>query len=142
MKLNYSLTSGFASADGATPTRDNVSSWVAWAPVAVADIRADLTLGSMFYLAPRAIPQLTEGTLLLGLLVGEADMEFDTSLAPQQLSYTNGASVSIEASRPVGLEAVRVVAAKNGPTLRQARSAFVNVTGERQFHVMHELYER
>ena len=28
MKLNYSLNTGFASGDGATPTRDNVSSWI------------------------------------------------------------------------------------------------------------------
>ena len=142
MKLNYSLNSGFASGDGATPTRDNVSSWIAWAPVAAADITADTTLGTTFYLTPRAIPQLTEDTLLLGVPVGDTGIDIDASLDPQQLSYTDGASATVEASRPVGLDAVRVVAAKSGPARRKAQSALIDVPGDRQFHIMHELYEQ
>lgn len=142
MKLNYSLTSGFASGDGATPTRDNVSSWIAWAPVAAADITADTTLGTTFYLTPRAIPQLTEDTLLLGVLVGDAGIDIDASLDPQQLSYTDGTSATVEASRPVGLDAVRVVAAKSGPARRKAQGALIDAPGDRQFHIMHELYEQ
>lgn len=142
MKLNYSLTSGFASGDGATPTRDNVSSWILWAPVPAAELTADTTLGSTFYLTPRAIPQLTEDTLLLGVLAGEASVDIDSSIDPQQLSYTDGASATVESARPLGLEAVRVVAAKSGPARRQAQRTLINVPGDRQFHIMHELYEQ
>ncbi|WKK60675.1 hypothetical protein QYQ98_06345 [Corynebacterium sp. P3-F1] len=142
MKLNYSLTSGFASGDGATPTRDNVSSWIAWAPVQAAEFTANTTLGTTFYLTPRAIPQLTEDTLLLGVPVGEVGIDIDASLDPQQLSYTGGASATVEAPRPVELDAVRVVAAKSGPARRKAQNALIDAPGERQFHIMHELFEQ
>lgn len=142
MKLNYSLTSGFATGDGAAPTRENVSSWIAWAPVPASELVADATLGTTLYLTPRAIPQLSEDTLLLGVLVGEADIDIDSALDPQQLSYTDGASATVEATHPLGLDAVRVVAAKSGPARRQAQSALIDVPGDRQFHIIHELFEQ
>lgn len=141
MKLNYSLTSGFASGDGATPTRDNVSSWILWAPVPAAELAADTTLGPTFYLTPRAIPQLSEDILLLGIPVGDAAVDIDSNLDPQQLSYTDGASATVDSARPLGLEAVRVVAAKSGTARRKAQNALIDVPGDRQFHIMHELYE-
>ncbi|MGV0431277.1 hypothetical protein [Corynebacterium sp. 20_84] len=141
MKLNYSLNTGFASGDGATPTRDNVSSWIAWAPVPSADFTADTTLGTTFYLTPRSIPQLTEDTLLLGVPVGEAGIDIDTALDPQQLSYASDASATVETRRPIGLDAVRVVAAKSGPARRKAQNALIDVPGDRQFHIIHELFE-
>ena len=101
MKLNYSLNTGFASGDGTPPTRDNIDSWIAWAPVPSSDLTADTTLGTTFFLTPRAIPQLSEDTVLLGVPVGEAGLDIDASLDPQQLSYTDGADAKVNASRPV-----------------------------------------
>lgn len=142
MKLNYSLNTGFASGDGAPPTRDNIDSWIAWAPVPASDLTADTTLGTTLYLTPRAIPQLSEDTVLLGVPVGEAGLDIDASLDPQQLSYTDGADAKVSTSRPVELDAVRVVATKTGPARRKAQSALIDVPGERQFHIIHELFEQ
>ncbi|MCT1451701.1 hypothetical protein M3G18_02060 [Corynebacterium sp. p3-SID1145] len=142
MKLNYSLNTGFASGDGTPPTRDNIDSWIAWVPVPSSDLTADTTLGTTFFLTPRAIPQLSEDTVLLGVPVGEAGLDIDASLDPQQLSYTDGADAKVSTSRPVELDAVRVVATKTGPARRKAQSALIDVPGERQFHIIHELFEQ
>lgn len=136
MKLNYSLTSGFASGDGATPTRANVNSWIAWAPIRLGTDQLPSTL----FLAPRSIP-LSADTILLGIPVGELGSVDVSSVDPQRLSYKESDGAPVELGNPVQLEAVRVVAAADRAGIRAAQSIFDGVAGERQFHVMSELYE-
>ncbi|GAB3082583.1 hypothetical protein [Corynebacterium aquatimens] len=135
MKLNYSLTSGFASGDGAVPTTDNVDAWIAWT--------TDPT-STTLYLAPRAIPGLSENAALYGVLVGELGGVDKHALAsgvnPQELAYHDGANATIELDAPLPAEAIRIVAAANRAGLRGAQAALADVPGERQFHVMSELY--
>lgn len=146
MKLNYSLNSGFTSGDGATPSRDNVASWIAWLPARATELSADFSSGDSapLYLVPRSIPDLADDTVLLGIPVGELSGNAAAGIDavdPQQLSYAQGATANIEAGAPISLDAVRVVAARDGAGRRQAQAAFAGVSGERQFHVMPELFE-
>lgn len=139
MKLNYSLTTGFATCDGTTPSRDNTDSWIAWLPASPQDISSTSQLGGTFYLTPRSAPGLDENTVLLGVALGDLAGVQLGEIDPQQLSYSEGAAATVDADA-VSLEAVQVIAAQNGPARRAAQAAFAEVPGERQFHIMPELF--
>lgn len=143
MKLNYSLNSGFASCDGEIPSRENTASWIAWAPVPASELAGRTDFGTTLYLAPRAIPSLSDDTILLGVPLGDLEgIGGIDDLDPQRLSYDDAADASVEVAEPIRAEQVRVVASKDGAGRRQAQNAFAAVDGERQFHIMFELFEQ
>lgn len=135
MQLNYSLNSGFSTCDGTVPTRDNTSSWIAWATEPGA---------TTLYLSPRAIA-LDDDTVLLGVPVGDLGGGVDklAGLDPQQLSYGEiDKNATLDIAEPLQPEQVKVVAVKSGPARRKAQAQFADVPGERQFHIIHEFFEQ